>query len=102
MTLTTQIYIIGPSAIHGQGVIAVRDVEPGETIGKAVIIDGIKPVITDMGKYVNHTYQPNSRLQYIERRFDLIATRPIKAGEEIAADYNDTPWFLEKPKPWFV
>lgn len=95
------IFKIGPSKVHGNGVIAVRDIAKGETIGTAIIYKAFRPEVTDMGKYVNHSYQPNSRLQFVAGRYDLVATEYIKADEEIIADYNDTPRFLEKPKPDF-
>jgi hypothetical protein len=96
-------YRIAPSAIHGMGIIAARAYNEGAWIGIVVLFTPKGPVITPyLGKYVNHTYCPNSQLIKNGMQYDLVAMRYIEAGEEIAANYNNGPFFLEKAGQGFV
>ena len=66
-----------------------------------VMVDN-QPTITEAGGYVNHAYKANSMLKKTATGYDLVAIRDIEESEEITADYNFTPPFLEKPKASFV
>lgn len=92
------LFAIGPSKIHGKGLMAKTFIHKGQIIG--VVIDGRK-VTRDMGKWVNHSYQPNARLLLYRNRYYLVALKNIDRGQEIVADYRDTPDFIEKPKFWY-
>ena len=53
------------------------------------------------GSLYNHSYHPNARylLDFEEKTIDIMAIRPIEAGEEITVNYNGDP---EDPSPvWF-
>lgn len=96
-------FVIGNSKIHGKGVIAKIAIKKGETIGIAVCLIKGRPVITDyLGKYVNHSYNPNSCLIQRLMNYNLVAISDINRGAEITADYNLTRAFLAKPKNNFV
>ncbi len=92
-------YIIGPSQIHGMGVIANLDLVPGDSVGVATH----QFVVTkSLGKYINHSYTPNSELMNIDGDYLLITTKPIQKGDEITTNYNEAPWFIKRAGPDFI
>ena len=94
---------IGPSKVHGSGIIAIGEIKQGEVIGVAIVMNKIIPHITeDLGRYVNHSNKANSRLQLSNGKYYLVATKDIKVNEEVFGNYNDTPFFLEKPRADFI
>jgi len=98
------------SSIHGYGVIALRDIEPGELVADVEGIlyrgDEIEDDryclwvdedfyldMVDQTRWINHSCDPNAE---IEAELDgrggawarVVALRPIRAGEEITYDYG--------------
>jgi hypothetical protein len=95
---------VASSKIHGQGIHAANYLRPNQIIGLAIQNSfGFLPVVTPFGKKVNHSYTPNAILRYDKETgtYNLIAKRQIFPGEEITADYNDTPFFIKKPEPHY-
>lgn len=92
---------IGPSKIHGQGVLATRDLAPGSLIGVGIGFRlGFIPIITqDFGAWINHSYKPSACLMFFNGNYWIVATRSIPKGDEISVDYNKTPWYIKKPEP---
>jgi hypothetical protein len=93
---------IRKSRVHGSGVFATRDIKAGEIIaryhGRLVDRCGLYVAchetpsghirhyeITGKLKYLNHSDKPNAKL----RRFELIALRPVCAGEEFTIRYSE-------------
>ncbi|HOW72863.1 MAG TPA: nucleotidyltransferase family protein [Phycisphaerae bacterium] len=100
----------GKSAIHGTGVFAVRDIAAGKIItryhGQPVEKKG--PYvgrqekqgdrrqyyeITGRLRFLNHSCRPNAKLD----GFDLVALKPIVAGQEITIDYGPDACSCRKP-----
>lgn len=93
---------IGPSKIEGEGVFAETDIPKNINIGKAIAKNEISwPFVTEFGGKINHSYQPNTNLVEYKDEYYLVSNKFIKAGTEITADYNSTPFFIEKAKPWY-
>ncbi len=78
--------VVGPSRIHGVGVIATRDFAPGELVGPARV-DGMR---SQLGRYTNHSPSPNGRMNMDNGTISLIALAQIREGEEITTDYRET------------
>jgi SET domain-containing protein len=96
-------YIIGNSAIHGNGVIAKTEIKKGEIIGVAVYLTARGPLITRyLGVYVNHSKNPNACLIQHNLNYHLTSIKDISAGDEITGDYNQTPPFLAKAESYFA
>ena len=98
---------IGPSNIHGKGVLALRHLKKGDSLGEAIIYEwwGIFPIpsITkDLGIWINHSYKPNSNLKWKHSAWHLVTTEPIETGEEVSLNYEDTPWYIEGARPEYV
>ena len=92
-------YRIGASKIHGEGVIATQLLPAGYTIGLAIKAQPLST--TRMGSKVNHSRTPNAELYKDGNGWFLRLTRPVRAGDEITADYNDAPGFVKRPsKKW--
>lgn len=118
---------IGPSRIHGVGVIAIRDIPAGTLVFhgeservvwvsraavrrmpkaiRALYEDfgmvsgdrlGVPPTLNmlSVGWYVNHSDRPNVEAGD-DARFR--ALRPLRAGEELTADYRT---FVDEPLPF--
>jgi SET domain-containing protein len=94
-------YYRSNSNIHGQGVFAMLDLTPDEPID--VGIDHcfwIIPYVTDdFGSYINHSWTPNTYLEYDkdEHKYWIKAIGNISANEELTLDYQKTPWFILGP-----
>lgn len=94
-------YYIGKSDISGNGLIALRPISKGTNIGVAVT-DGAER-ITFMGSQVNHQVDCNAKVVENENKScHLIATKDIAPGDEITANYKDTPWYIDKNTEGFV
>ncbi|GMU22363.1 MAG: hypothetical protein AMXMBFR13_24490 [Phycisphaerae bacterium] len=89
------------SGIHGVGVVATRDFRVGELIvryhGRPVDRHGMyvghrenngqqvqHVELTGKLRFLNHSCRPNARLA----GFELVAVRPVEAGQEITIDYG--------------
>ena len=66
------------------------------TVTKTVTIDGAARANT--ARYINHSCLPNCEIDIYKRRVYVMAKRNIKAGEELAYDY-DKEYFNEYIKP---
>lgn len=98
------------SPIHGYGVIALRDFEPGEVVAEVEgvlyreeeikddtyclwVDDDFYLDMVDQTRWINHSCNPNSE---IEADLDgqggawarIVAIRPIRARDEITYDYG--------------
>ena len=96
------LYRVGPSPIHGRGLFAAKDLEPGQHIG---VYEG--PVVEEDGmhvlwvqetpdgqwtgydgknelRFMNHADSPNAELDGL----DCYALEKITAGTEITIDYG--------------
>ena len=78
---------VGPSMIHGEGLLACRDFAIGDHIGPGRIA-GLR---TPIGRYTNHSAYPNAVMQPLDNGdVALVATRLIQAGDEITTHYAVT------------
>jgi hypothetical protein len=76
---------IGQSAIEGQGVMAQAESAAGQPLATAITADGQR---TSVGRYLNHSANPNARLVLQNKALMAVPTRPIAAGEELTVDYR--------------
>ena len=83
---------ISNSNIHGKGIFATGNIKAGDVIAPARIGNKRTPV----GRYTNHSKNPNAEMVEYENDFYLVATRDIFGcrggfpGEEITTDYGNT------------
>ena len=97
------------SNIEGIGLFTKRNRSKGEKLFVAINADNI---ITPIGTKINHcpgkttddgtSVIPNTHLSTLDTttgEWWIIATRDIKANEELTADYTNTPNFIAKPDP---
>ena len=96
--MTGSKYTIKPSARHGVGAFALRNIGAQENVGVLLarlyffgVFGGRR---TDLGCAVNHAGNPNCKMVKVGRCWSLVATRCISAGEELTMSYDDTPWFV--------
>ena len=85
---------IKDSKIQGKGVFLDKSIGKGTTIGLAHTNE--QPS-TDLGKYHNHSENPNSENIKIDNDRFIVSIKPIKKGEEVTVDYRKQPE-LEQPK----
>lgn len=98
-------YKLQKSNIDGFGLFANMNIKKNEIIGIAIyFLLGIPHITQDFGKWINHSYKPNSKLVYSEKtnKYYIVAIKNIKINEEITANYNDTPWFIQKAKSYYI
>ena len=116
----------GPSELHGRGVFAARDIEPGEIIEICPVLVFSKEELAHVrqtflddyyfdwgtegdyfalclgyGSLYNHEYEPNAEygMDFDALTIDFYAIKAIKAGEEITVNYNGEAGNREKV--WF-
>lgn len=91
-------WYLSPSLIEGEGIFAARDIACGEIID-IIVQHGIK--ITFFGSKINHSWTPCAELLLNSNRgeYDVIAIKNIQKNQEITLDYNNTPFFIQKPDP---
>ena len=77
-------YYIADSVREGKGVFAAKDFNPGDFIGSARI--GI--MRTPIGRYTNHSGNPNCEFKAEPNRIVAVAVRPIKKGQEVTVCYR--------------
>lgn len=95
---------LGPSKIHGTGAFARESIPPGTGVDRLItglnaggLLGGKQ---TTLGKYVNHQSTPNGRMERIPStdQYYFKSLGDIDSGSELTIDYNDTPFFVAKPK----
>ena len=107
-------YYIDSSKIHGRGIHANKNFQPGDDIGHLIFAVkedsankeyfktklseflGTKIERSDLEKYLNHTSNPNAECKTIGNEVRLLATKLIKKDEEIAVDYTHAFRELDK------
>jgi len=77
--------VVKDSDIEGQGIFTTRDFGEMEFIGTARIGDKR----TKIGRYTNHSFNPNARSYILEDKILFVATKNIGSDEEITIDYRD-------------
>jgi hypothetical protein len=75
-----------PSPIHGMGLFATRNFEPGETVCPGRL-DGKR---TPGGRFINHSALHNIIPVLIQDDIFAVATRKISAGDELLVDYRSS------------
>lgn len=102
---------IGPSNIHGKGVISGRRIQKGERIGIAFTwnVKTHKLFITpDFGVFLNHKVKSNAHFIMVKQGdieiYYSVAIQTIGAGEEITVNYDgeDVPYFIEGSKAGYT
>ena len=98
-------FTIGPSSIHGTGVFADKFLSRKKLIGVGIyFVLFIVPIVTeDLGRWLNHSYEPNSKVCYHRNsKYYIVAIQDINKGDEITINYNDTPWYILGPGKNFI
>ena len=100
-------FYLSDSSIEGMGVFAAYDIPSNRKIGigfyERLKPDGTRFGIVDQnfGAYINHCKKSNT---YLKKELDVwwvMSARNIFKGEEVTANYWDTPDYIEKPKAAF-
>ena len=88
---------IGPSSIHGAGILAKEDI-PGEVvIGISHVYDPNFQhdyIRTPLGGFINHSDDPNCMRIQKDNRWELLTIKNIIPGEELTLRYT-----MYKPRP---
>ena len=92
-------YYVDKSGIHAKGSFAKNDLDENETIGILHTINqpGVSYDFTELGKMHNHSDEPNCHNVLKDKKRFLVASRPIKKGEELTTNYRLQP-DLEQPE----
>ena len=94
-------YYISSSKIHGKGIFIDRDLESEKPIGIGIDFKYffLPYVTSDFGSYINHSSNPNTKLEYIDNKYYVVSKKYIKKDTEITLNYRNTPWYISKPDP---
>lgn len=94
-------WTIKPSNIQGVGAFTKKRIEKLEKIATGITFSlGIVPIVTFFGGKINHSYKPTCilRLDTRENIYNVYALQTFEKDTEITIDYNDTPFFINKPE----
>jgi hypothetical protein len=95
----TSPWIVGPSRIHGRGVLCARAVPRDATIGVSHWWwQGRWNTTPDLGTFHNHSETPSCRNVTVGSYRYLVALRDLAPGDEVTVDYRLQP-DLEQPRP---
>lgn len=101
MNIYKKNYKLAKSNIHGTGLFSNYFFKKNDIIGIAITFSyAIYPNVTDdLGKWINHSYNPNSFIYYDSNKYVyfLVAGKDIYENTEITMDYRNTPWYIQKP-----
>lgn len=89
---------IGPSKIHGKGVISTIYIKADSFINNALIPTNKEYKTTLFGSYLNHSKKPNAITKKEDDIYKTYALVDIKLGDEITVDYTKNKE-LQQPKP---
>lgn len=89
-------WYISNSPIEGEGVFAAKDIFYGEIIDIAVV-SMVK--ISFFCSKINHSWNPCAKLVKNLNNYDVVTIQNISKDQEITINYNDTPFFIQKPNP---
>ena len=93
---------LGPSKIHGTGIFCQEEVPAHINMGVAQVRNpGGVYRVTELGRYHNHSEDPNSYNIIIGNNRHLFSKRHLSPGEEITVDYRMQP-DLEQPGPGWI
>jgi len=93
---------VGKSKIHGKGILATSNIPSNTNLGIAFtkVKNTGKPDLdyerTPLGVYVNHSKQPNVKLDIKGKKFYYITIKPVKKNEELFLNYATFPWEGER------
>ena len=100
-------FVIGKSHIHGNGVIAAKTLHANKSVGKGIVF--VRhflipvPIVTQhLGKWINHSYTPNTVLRWRNGAWHIVTSKKIPSGTELTLNYSNTPWYIEGPYPEYV
>jgi SET domain-containing protein len=92
---------IKKSGIDGLGLFAKEGIAQGTNLGMSHVLIGSGIIRTPMGGFINHSNNPNtlkielkinseddSLLKIATKKWNLIATKDIKEGEELTVRYT--------------
>jgi hypothetical protein len=87
-------FAVRRSKIAGKGTFATRDIKRGECVGVAIEIKGHTGnpdrdlVRTRLGKYTNHSHNPNMTIRKTTCGYLFVAKRWICKGQELTVNYH--------------
>ena len=91
---------LAPSLIDGMGLYAKETIDKGTNLGMSHLEFGNNIIRTPLGGFVNHSDDPNCnkvKLKFVNEddqpeyqlnKWNLIAIKDIKAGEELTLEYT--------------
>lgn len=97
-----KLFKISKSAIAGQGVFAVQDIDKGTGLGiaferKDTTGDPDKDIHrTELGAMVNHSESPNLLLKHDGKIYSYDTKKKVKEGDELTVDYSTFPFDGER------
>lgn len=98
--LDPQLYLIGPSIIHGNGALAATRLGTGASVGVCIrYVWFVLPVVTrELGRHINHSpAAPSCKLVWRGSESHVIAVRDLAPGDEVTLDYATLPWYCRGP-----
>jgi len=86
LNIELPVVTISNSSIHGFGIFANQNIDNNSVIGPSRIF-GLR---TQLGRYTNHSINPNAEMVECGDDIVLIATKSIKKNQEITTNYRIT------------
>ena len=89
-------YYVDDSDIHGRGVFAKNNIGKGKKC-LAIVNDNGSLYYADLGKYINHSKQPNCGFTSGDgMKYFIHSLNDINQGDEMTVDYDNNPHGFQK------
>lgn len=97
-------YIIKKSNIEGNGIFTTNKIIKNTEIDIGIDFKlYFIPIITShFGSWINHSYHPNTYLKYTNGKYYVVANTNIPKNTEITLNYNNTPWYIENARSYYI
>ena len=98
-------FFIKKSPIHGLGVFATKNYKINEKVFDSMMDENNVPddKFEIPINYVNHHEDGNTLMKRrMDGKWEVRSIKNIQIGDEIVSDYNKSPPFVEKAKPYYV
>jgi len=91
---------IKPSPIQGLGVFAGEQIPKGTDLGVAQIKHTEGYSVTPLGRYHNHSLEPNCENVLVGNERHLVSSKDVEPGEEITINYILQPDLEQPAEGW--
>ena len=99
-------FLVKKIPVKGYSLFSKKNISEGQKVGKLLTkekgeigrkLEGGLYETDLVGRYINHSYNPNTLIEVIDGEVYIFSKKEISEGEEITVDYGEVEKFLGVP-----